>query len=115
MEYIEASHNITLAEMIKMANESGSINCLEATIVGFFCDVKKDISDVQRMHTKVLGHPWIQMTPQYFNTHCRSSGPAELNSLRRARLACIACVACLLARQLCCSLYVASHPLACAR
>ena len=54
--------------MIKTAIESGNINYLEVAIMGFFCDVKKYISDVQRMHAKVLRHPWIQMTPQYFNT-----------------------------------------------
>ena len=41
-EYIEASYNITLAEMIKTANESGNVNHLEAGIMGFFCDVKMD-------------------------------------------------------------------------
>ena len=30
--------------------------------------LKKYISDAQHMHAKVLRHPWIQMTPQYFNT-----------------------------------------------
>ena len=31
-------------------------------------DTQKNISDAQLMHAKVLRHPWIQVTPHYFNT-----------------------------------------------
>ena len=86
-EYIEASYNITFAKMIKKADESGNINCLEAAIMRFFCDVK--MNDPENLgeimppkHNTIDGYRSLNacksakvlknntkasMTPQYFN------------------------------------------------